>query len=227
MERGAWTYLRMPRTAWSLDYAGAYAADAGVEIRYPLLDSRLVEFVLAIPFEQRLTGALPRWFHREALRPMLPALVADRASKPGFTGAVIRWGKESLSKIRDTLEGTEWVSGRFVDQTEARRLLQRLSAAPPRPKESWDDWRDLRSIVNIEVWRRTVLGYCSSQEGLPMSEVEENMSGAKDNDEAAPAARIAAYLPPKLISVGNVNQLLASSPPSGADSGGPVAGAND
>ena len=116
-------------------------------------------------------GKPSRWFHREALRGILPAAIADRASKPGFSRAVVEWGRRSQSAIQQVLDSPDWLSSRFVDRTEVRALLSRLASRAPDPVKDWDDWRDIRSIVNIEVWHRAVLEYLIPKEALPMSEV--------------------------------------------------------
>ncbi len=220
VQRWAWSYLTMPRMTWALDRTAAYGADWGIEFRYPFLDSRLVNFMLSIPFEHRLTGACSRWLHRQALRPILPAAIADRTSKPGFTRAVIEWGRRSRPAIEQVLQGAEWLSDRFVDRGEVRKLLARLDVYPASAVESWDGWRDVRSIVNIEVWRRTVLGYPPHQEALPMAEVQWSEKRAPPDEKAEGGVEprpAPPYVAPKLVNIGNVTALVAMNPGTGAD----------
>lgn len=228
LQQWVWSYLTMPLMTWALDWTTAYGADWGIEFRYPFLDSRLVNFMLSIPFEHRLVGACSRRLHREALRPILPAAIADRTSKPGFTRAVIEWGRRSRPAIEQVLQGAEWLSDRFVDRGAVRKLLARLEVLPASAVESWDGWRDVRSIVNIEVWRRTVLRYPASQEALPMAEVlsrEERApldGNAEGGVESGPAPL---YVAPKLVNIGNVAELVAGNPGSGTDGPGTPLGA--
>jgi hypothetical protein len=216
----------MPMVTWALDRTAAYGADQGIEFRYPFLDSRLVNFMLSVPFEHRLAGTCSRWLHRQALRPILPPAIADRMSKPGFSRAVIEWGRRSRPAIEEVLQGSEWLSDRFVDRDQVRRLLARLDVQPASAVEAWDGWRDVRSIVNIEVWRRTVLGYPVNQEALPMAEVlspgerpsvDGNAEGGMESRPAPP------YVTPKLVSIGNVAELVAVNVGTGID-GSPVPG---
>jgi asparagine synthase (glutamine-hydrolysing) len=59
------------------------AALAGVEVRYPLLDERLVALSLQLPEDMKLRGLKLRWFFKEALRGFLPdAILAKK--KHGF-----------------------------------------------------------------------------------------------------------------------------------------------
>jgi asparagine synthetase B (glutamine-hydrolysing) len=64
------------------------AAEAGVELRHPLLDVRLTEFVIALPEEQRRRGPMLKFVLRQALRDELPPLVANRTTKGDFSHLV-------------------------------------------------------------------------------------------------------------------------------------------
>ena len=57
----------------------------GIEIRYPMLDSRLAEFVLSIPWQMRVTGERKRLVRR-ALSDLLPENVLRRKDKGSSTG---------------------------------------------------------------------------------------------------------------------------------------------
>lgn len=59
----------------------ASGSRAGVEYRFPLLDRRLIEFVLGLPAEQFRRGPRSRWFMRRALRSVLPPPVLERSVK--------------------------------------------------------------------------------------------------------------------------------------------------
>ena len=59
----------------------ASGSRAGVEYRYPLLDRRLIEFVLGLPAGQFRRGPRSRWFMRRALRSVLPPPILERSVK--------------------------------------------------------------------------------------------------------------------------------------------------
>jgi asparagine synthase (glutamine-hydrolysing) len=56
---------------------------AGVEVRYPLLDDRLVEFSGDLPPVYKVRGQQLRWFFKKALRDFLPREIIEK-SKHGF-----------------------------------------------------------------------------------------------------------------------------------------------
>jgi asparagine synthase (glutamine-hydrolysing) len=213
LQQGIWDYLRWDRAAWSTDLFGTYAANAGLEARYPFLDVRLVDFILSVPVDHRLLGRLRRTLHRRAMAGIVPDAIAWRVSKPGFGAAVVEWGHRSAPAIRGILEEGQWRSEEFVDRDRARDAFQKLIARPP-DSPDWEGWLGIRSIVNLETWLRAVFRYPRTQEILSMSETKPPREGEGDVGEGSQES----YVPPALTHVGNVRDLLAGAPGSQVDS---------
>jgi len=100
---------------------------AGVEARYPLLDSALDDFALRLAPEMKLRGNQLRWFFKEALRGFLPDEIL-RKSKHGFGLPFGAWvvGHRPLGDfIRatiDSLLARGWLQAPFVREILDRRL---------------------------------------------------------------------------------------------------------
>jgi len=62
---------------------GTMTEAAGIEVRYPLLDDRLVAFANHLPVDYKVRGQKLRWFFKEALRDLLPEQIINK-SKHGF-----------------------------------------------------------------------------------------------------------------------------------------------
>ncbi len=62
---------------------GTMTEAAGVEVRYPLLDDRVVAFANRLPVDYKMHGTRLRWFFKEALRDLLPEKIINK-SKHGF-----------------------------------------------------------------------------------------------------------------------------------------------
>lgn len=62
----------------------------GVDVSYPFLDRRLIEFVLGIPWEQRIYRAQTRRLQREGLAGIVPGEVLGRRTKNSITG-LLQW----------------------------------------------------------------------------------------------------------------------------------------
>ena len=73
--------LNLGHLAQRMEDWGSSGARLGIEYRYPLLDRRLIEFVLGLPPEQFRSGPRSRWFMRRALRSVLPAKVLEQSVK--------------------------------------------------------------------------------------------------------------------------------------------------
>lgn len=56
---------------------------AGIEVRYPLLDERMVDFAAALPSSYKIRGTYLRWFFKQALKDFLPPEIITK-SKHGF-----------------------------------------------------------------------------------------------------------------------------------------------
>ena len=62
---------------------GTMTEAAGIEVRYPLLDDRLVAFATTLPVDYKVRGQQLRWFFKRALSDVLPEKIIHK-SKHGF-----------------------------------------------------------------------------------------------------------------------------------------------
>ncbi len=103
----------------------ASGARTGIEYRYPLLDRRLIEFVLGLPPEQFRYGRSSRWFFRQSLKSVLPPCVAEHTDKTD--PARHRPCFDSLSEALPLIAGR--LAARYDTPARARYLdMARLRA---------------------------------------------------------------------------------------------------
>ena len=102
---------------------------AGVDVVFPMLDERVVEFSALLAPEMKLRGTKLRWFFKEALRDFLPPEVLSK-EKHGFGLPVGAWlvGHKPLlvlatESIR-SLARHNIVQPRFVDELLGSRLQE-------------------------------------------------------------------------------------------------------
>jgi asparagine synthase (glutamine-hydrolysing) len=88
-ERHAWT-LASGRASQSFEILDRAAAAAGVEVRYPFWDKRLVTFCLSLRSEDKLDGGWSRLVLRRAMEGVLPPSVQWRPDKLDFAPHLIR-----------------------------------------------------------------------------------------------------------------------------------------
>jgi asparagine synthase (glutamine-hydrolysing) len=94
---------------------------AGIEVRYPLLDDRMVAFANHLPVDYKVRGARLRWFFKEALRDVLPEKIINK-SKHGFGLPFGDWLKsdaklaELIYSHLSDLKARRFVRPAFLDE---------------------------------------------------------------------------------------------------------------
>jgi asparagine synthase (glutamine-hydrolysing) len=123
----------------------------GVDRRYPLLDTRLVQLLLRIPLEYRLRHPYRR-LHQEAMAAELPAVIARRTSKATFDSSVVRRVRAAAPLIEQTMTSGPWLSAPFVDRKRAwataQALLTGIDGSKARAFEA------VSKITALELWLR-------------------------------------------------------------------------
>lgn len=94
---------------------------AGIEVRYPLLDDRLVAFANRLPVDYKVRGTRLRWFFKEALRDMLPEKIINK-KKHGFGLPFGIWSEE-YGPLREIVAASladlgrrGWVKPAYLDR---------------------------------------------------------------------------------------------------------------
>jgi asparagine synthase (glutamine-hydrolysing) len=149
--------VRVAQRSQLLQLDGAYSllareseeqlcAWAGLEIRRPFWDPRLVEFAFATPERLRCQGTMSKALHRSAMAGLLPESVLGRQSKADFMVA-FRW---STAEIRDHLSRassdlSDWVAPDRLAAALEGYSDPRLDGLP-----EWQAW----TLYNCESMRR-------------------------------------------------------------------------
>jgi asparagine synthase (glutamine-hydrolysing) len=122
---------------------------ASVEARMPFLDHRLVEYVSALPDEQRVRGLTTKWILRQAARELIPAALRRRP-KGGWRLDVAAWLRNDLKDLTlDHLQGRSSVTRRYYDAATLDRVLEEhLQGKKNHETLLW-------TLLNIEIWHRT------------------------------------------------------------------------
>jgi asparagine synthase (glutamine-hydrolysing) len=126
------------------------AAAAGLELREPFMDRRVIEFALALPEEQRWRGMLRKFVLRTAMAELLPPELLTRTDKAEFScvaiDALLAADAEIFMHPRCAQAG--WVDPRRIASmyNEFKEMAQshRTSTVP----HLWPLWK----ILGIEIW---------------------------------------------------------------------------
>ena len=121
---------------------------AGVEGRHPFYDRRLLEFVFAIPEEQRARLNLTKFVLRNAMKGLLPELIRQRRTKGEFGRVFI----ETFNRLsgEEFFQGMATASKGWVNAERMRQLCHDRLAEYP--SNLWPLW----TTFAIELWFREV-----------------------------------------------------------------------
>ena len=122
----------------------------GIDYRYPLLDRRLLQFVLGLPPEQFLRGPWNRWLMRHALRDVLPSSILWNRSKrdPARYEPMFNAFASSLPLVRQLIEEREVPPSR-AQYVDLPRLLDWLDADRFRAEPRWASIRNALQFIDL------------------------------------------------------------------------------
>jgi asparagine synthase (glutamine-hydrolysing) len=133
--------------------AGGYRREVKyVDVTYPYLHRPLVEFLQAIPYEQRVRPYQSRSLMRRALRDVLPETIANRTSKGSPQEAIYRAFAGQWCQLQSLFADARVCAYGFMDREPLLMALERARHGCE-PKTS----ALIRSIY-LELWLRALEG---------------------------------------------------------------------
>jgi asparagine synthase (glutamine-hydrolysing) len=127
------------------------AVAAGLDLRHPFNDRRLVEFGFALPESQRWYGGETKVVIRRALGSRLPERVRRRTDKAEFSPTFVEalasiGGRAFFARLRSAEEG-------WVDGTVVQRMYDEMLADYTRGRDSYARLAGaLWSVAAVELW---------------------------------------------------------------------------
>jgi asparagine synthase (glutamine-hydrolysing) len=119
----------------------------GLEVRVPLLDHRLVEYLMGLPDAHKLSNGTPKRLLVESLGELLPADIAGRP-KRGFTLPLGLWMRGGLRAFCAERLGPPRIGSRGIFQAAAVGRLWRGFLRGRRDVS----WSRLWILVALEEW---------------------------------------------------------------------------
>lgn len=118
-----------------------------VESRVPFLDYRLIEFVVGLPDEFKLSDGITKRVLRDGMSGILPDQIRDRMDKLGFVTPEEVWLRERAPDLfRTKLADAVAVSHSVLNSKEAHQLLEDMISGGQ--KFSFLPWR----MINFGEW---------------------------------------------------------------------------
>lgn len=118
-----------------------------LEVRVPLIDHKLVEFVTTIPADLKLKNGQPKYLLTESLADVLPPEVIAR-KKQGFEMPVAAWMRGALKPILDDVFSSRSLTQRALfDAPHAQQLYQDFLQGEGAYMRVW-------CLATLELWMR-------------------------------------------------------------------------
>jgi asparagine synthase (glutamine-hydrolysing) len=117
-----------------------------VESRLPFLDYRLVEFVLGLPDEYKLSKGITKKVLREGMKEILPSRIQNRMDKMGFVTPEEVWIKENNpDQFRKIIKETLDVSQGIINSNFLQKAERIISGREPFNSLIW-------RVINFGTW---------------------------------------------------------------------------
>jgi asparagine synthase (glutamine-hydrolysing) len=141
-----------PQLTVALERYHRVAASQGIEARHPFLDRRVVEFCLALPWDQKVRDGWSKWIVRQATAGLLPESVRFRRNRWlnlgwKFHGPFVA---ESRAFVEEELSGDMSALAPYADRTKLRQMHDRYRHGDGSPAET------LWTAAALSFWLRKI-----------------------------------------------------------------------
>ena len=135
-----------------LRYADRNSMAFSREVRLPFLDHRLVEFLFAMPNDQKLRGTTTKFVLRNAIQGLVPEEIRLRRDKLGFEPPEVGWMRGPLRTwIDEVLHSSRFCQRGWLDPKVVERVWREFLAGR-------DEWHSLIWCwISLEIWARVFL----------------------------------------------------------------------
>ncbi|MBN1245157.1 asparagine synthase (glutamine-hydrolyzing) [Candidatus Bathyarchaeota archaeon] len=134
-----------------LQFGDRAASAFSVEMRYPFLDYRLVEYMFSLPASQRINNGWTKYVLRSAMKGIIPEAIRKRRGKLG-TPVPMEWLVYLEKEIREIFESKEFCGRGYFNQQAVLRMYDRFCNGSVKrfDRMFYNDliWR----ILNLELW---------------------------------------------------------------------------
>jgi asparagine synthase (glutamine-hydrolysing) len=121
-----------------------------LEVRAPLLDHELMEYVFRLPSFWKLKGSRSKWIFKEIIAAEIPASILNRP-KMGFGIPLSAWFRNELKQLwNDSVLAADSLSRRYFKMNVIQRLWDEHTSG--RRDHGYRLW----NLLMLELWHRSV-----------------------------------------------------------------------
>ena len=138
---------------YQLAYMDRMSMAHGLEVRSPLCDYKLVDYVTSLPPQHRLKGTRTKHIFKECAKRWIPADIVERR-KVGFDSPIGQWFKEELRPFLQGFMAPEQIrrSG-LLNADKVREIIgDHLAGRRDYSLQLW-------SLIALETWHRMYIEY--------------------------------------------------------------------
>lgn len=135
----------------------------GLESRVPLLDHPLVELAATIPADKKFKEGNLKHIFRDAVRPYIPAVVANRKDKMGFPTPLTEWIRGDAREFVREIFSSRAARGREV--VDNQKVMAALDGEQPFGRKIW-------GLLCLEIWQQTFHDRAHEFQGLIKDDAE-------------------------------------------------------
>jgi asparagine synthase (glutamine-hydrolysing) len=135
----------------NLTYSDKLSSAASVEVRVPLLDNEIVEFMARVPASLKLKGLTSKYLLRRAFEDVLPAKIIRRR-KAGFGAPIRAWLRRDLKTMVDDILSNDAIRRRPYFEPSAIRAM---ITADRDGRE--DNALRIWALLTLELWHRSFI----------------------------------------------------------------------
>lgn len=125
-----------------------------LDIRYPYLDHRLVEFGCSLPSEQRFRKGYTKYILRNAMSTLIPDSIQWNRKKSGTPIPTKSWLTELEPQIETLLRSEKLMVSQYVDTNAIAKAFEKYYNNEYSRFEEWYYGMLLWKIMNLELWLR-------------------------------------------------------------------------
>ena len=129
---------------------------AGVEIRMPFLDYRIVEFAFSIGWRSKLHGGFSKSIVRDAGAAFMPKEIVYRRTKLGFNAPILDWMRGPYRQFfEDTVASADFANCSLID--DPAKVRSDLSDFLAGKNASFHQAADIWNRIQPYLWERALI----------------------------------------------------------------------
>ena len=143
--------VRAPEQVEAIEGTTKWGMANGLEVRLPFLDSRLIDFLSAMPDQIAYRDSSLKPLLRAAMRESLPAEIVTRRDKGDYTQAIRSHGLPLPAQVEQMDGLRRFIEFGLMSDAQARITLAKLTQ---REKISSDTTDLAGSLLSVDIWLR-------------------------------------------------------------------------